>query len=512
LLVVDNGDAIRGIAEVVTKLDYTVNGFVGTTPTQLADGQLGNAEADIYLSGANSIVVASITVTNTDSVARTFTLYLKPSGGTSRAISPVSLDLGIGHSFYTDGQRMVVMDTTGQIINGWTVDDTAGGTDGITTVPISTNVHYDHVNAADPHTGYLLESLLDAKGDTIAASADNTPAKVTVGANDTVLTADSGEAAGVKWTVPPGAADFQRITSSGDWTKPAGVTHVIIECIGGGGGGGGGKGDSAGGERPGGAGGGGSALAKKIVPASTLGGTETVTIGAVGSAGSGGSPNGTGGGNGGTTSFGSLLRAFGGGGGEAGTGSGSDTHGAGGGGTGSIGSTTSVGGLPRYTAAPNRDALGGSGAAGGDETPQAGGNAEFGGGGGGGTKQNITGAAGGSSIHGGGGGGGGGSLSAANTERAGGAGGNVNSYTVGGGGTGGAVNGGAGGAGTAGGSNNNEFCGQGGGGGGGQDSGTGGAGGAGGAPGGGGGGGGGGTTVGGAGGAGGVGEVRVWSW
>ncbi|KKK69188.1 hypothetical protein LCGC14_2936560, partial [marine sediment metagenome] len=66
MLVVDNGDAIRGIAEVATQLDFTVNGFVGTTPTQLADGQMANTETDMYLSGANSIVIASVTVTNTD--------------------------------------------------------------------------------------------------------------------------------------------------------------------------------------------------------------------------------------------------------------------------------------------------------------------------------------------------------------------------------------------------------------------------------------------------------------
>lgn len=56
-----------------------------------------------------------------------------------------------------------------------------------------------HAAAADPHTGYVLESLLDAKGDLIAASADNTPAKLTVGSNNKVLIAASGEAAGLKY-------------------------------------------------------------------------------------------------------------------------------------------------------------------------------------------------------------------------------------------------------------------------------------------------------------------------
>lgn len=42
-------------------------------------------------------------------------------------------------------------------------------------------------------------TLLDAKGDIIAASAADTAARLAVGANDTVLTAASGEATGLKW-------------------------------------------------------------------------------------------------------------------------------------------------------------------------------------------------------------------------------------------------------------------------------------------------------------------------
>jgi len=56
-----------------------------------------------------------------------------------------------------------------------------------------------HVAAADPHTGYLLESLYDAKGDLITASADNTPSKLTVGADDTILMADAAAGGGLKW-------------------------------------------------------------------------------------------------------------------------------------------------------------------------------------------------------------------------------------------------------------------------------------------------------------------------
>ncbi|HEU0072475.1 MAG TPA: hypothetical protein VFS30_00550 [Dehalococcoidia bacterium] len=56
-----------------------------------------------------------------------------------------------------------------------------------------------HTDQADPHTGYVLESLFDAKGDIIAASADNTPAKLTVGTNGQRVKAASGETAGLVW-------------------------------------------------------------------------------------------------------------------------------------------------------------------------------------------------------------------------------------------------------------------------------------------------------------------------
>lgn len=50
----------------------------------------------------------------------------------------------------------------------------------------------------------ILKSLVDAKGDLIVGSGPDTPAKLTVGANGTVLTADSAQATGMAWAEAAG--------------------------------------------------------------------------------------------------------------------------------------------------------------------------------------------------------------------------------------------------------------------------------------------------------------------
>ena len=53
------------------------------------------------------------------------------------------------------------------------------------------------------------KSLVDAKGDLIVATADNTLARVAVGSDGQVLTADSAETGGVKWATPSGVDELQ---------------------------------------------------------------------------------------------------------------------------------------------------------------------------------------------------------------------------------------------------------------------------------------------------------------
>lgn len=74
--------------------------------------------------------------------------------------------------------------------------------------------------ADDDHPQYVLESLLDAKGDLYAASAADTPGRLAVGADGTVLTADAAQALGVKWAAPAAGTSAQA-AGTGDVTTTA---------------------------------------------------------------------------------------------------------------------------------------------------------------------------------------------------------------------------------------------------------------------------------------------------
>ena len=72
-------------------------------------------------------------------------------------------------------------------------DSTASTSTTTAATPNSVKSAYDLANGA------IAKSLVDAKGDIIAATADNTVARLAVGTNGQVLTADSTASTGLKW-------------------------------------------------------------------------------------------------------------------------------------------------------------------------------------------------------------------------------------------------------------------------------------------------------------------------
>jgi hypothetical protein len=76
-------------------------------------------------------------------------------------------------------------------------------------------------------------TIVDAKGDIIAATAADTVARLAVGANDTVLVADSSTATGLKWaapaTPPSPTKSFSLLNSGG--TAMSGSNSITISGI-----------------------------------------------------------------------------------------------------------------------------------------------------------------------------------------------------------------------------------------------------------------------------------------
>lgn len=69
-------------------------------------------------------------------------------------------------------------------------------------------------SAYDLANGAIAKSLVDAKGDLIVATADNTVARLPVGTNGQILTADSTQSSGVKWAAAAGGGKVLQVVST----------------------------------------------------------------------------------------------------------------------------------------------------------------------------------------------------------------------------------------------------------------------------------------------------------
>jgi len=95
----------------------------------------------------------------------------------------------------------------GQDIDTALVDLKGGTTGQVLAKASNTDLDYSWV-AVDPLF------ILDAKGDLITATAADTPARLPVGSNGTVLTADSTQGTGLRWATPSGGGKVLQVVST----------------------------------------------------------------------------------------------------------------------------------------------------------------------------------------------------------------------------------------------------------------------------------------------------------
>jgi hypothetical protein len=114
----------------------------------------------------------------------------------------------------------VAIETLGDSIDASLVDLKGGTTGQVLAKASGTDMDFSWVTDA---TG-IPATILDAKGDIIAATAADTASRLAVGANNTVLTADSSTATGLKWATPAAATSGMTKVTSGSFTNVASVS------------------------------------------------------------------------------------------------------------------------------------------------------------------------------------------------------------------------------------------------------------------------------------------------
>lgn len=132
---------------------------------------------------------------------------------------PTSTDL------VKDGATAI--ETLGDSIDASLVD-LKGGTTG-QVLAKNSGTDMDFIWVAQDDSNAIQNAIVDAKGDIIAATAADTPARLAVGTNGHVLTADSTTATGLKWAAAGGGSKVLQVVSSTNTTAVTNATSSEVD-------------------------------------------------------------------------------------------------------------------------------------------------------------------------------------------------------------------------------------------------------------------------------------------
>jgi hypothetical protein len=149
------------------------------------------------------------------------TSFVDLKGGTSGQILSKASNTDLDYTWITNDIGDITAVTAGTGLTG-------GGTSGAVSLAIDSTVTtltgtqtLTNKTLTSPALTTPTISTIDAKGDLLAGTADNTIGRRSVGTNGQVLTADSAEATGMKWATPTAAASGLTLISTTSFSNVA---------------------------------------------------------------------------------------------------------------------------------------------------------------------------------------------------------------------------------------------------------------------------------------------------